>query len=336
MEYRTLGKSRLRVSLLGFGCGDTGGLIIRGDPGERERTVARALELGVNYFDTAPSYGQGESEIQLGQVLKRLSAEPYVGTKVGLGVLEMNDVGGAVARSLEASLRRLDREQVDLLQLHNRIGPGRSLDGAFLAVEDVVDEAVPALEKLQREGKIRFWGITGLGEIAALHRLIDAGRLDTVQVCYNLLNPSAGAVVPVDYPAQNFSGLLERAQSQNLGVIAIRALAAGALTDTEERHPTSMKRDNPITSTHGYAADVENARIFRALVRDGWAENLVEAALRFCISQMSVSTMVLGFSSLDHLEHATASVSRGSLPKEALARLPVLWQELASASGSHA
>ena len=306
--------------------------MIGGDPGERERTVARALELGVNYFDTAPSYGQGESEIQLGQVLKRLSAKPYLGTKVGLGVLEMNDVGSAVTRSLEASLRRLGRERVDLLQLHNRIGRVRSPDGAVVAVEDVVDEALPVFEKLQQEGKIRFWGITGLGEIAVLHRLIEAGVLDTVQVCYNLLNPSAGVAVPVDYPAQSFSGLLERAQSQNLGVIVIRALAAGALTDTVERHPVSMKRDNPITSAQGYATDVEHARIFRALVRDGWVENLVEAALRFCISQMSVSTLVLGFSSLSHLEQAAASVSRGSLPREALARLPALWQKLASAS----
>lgn len=114
--------------------------------------------------------------------------------------------------------------------------------------------------------------------------------------------------------------------------LVIRALAAGALTDTVERHPVSLKRDNPITSAQGYATDVEHARIFRALVREGWAENLVEAALRFCIGQISVSTLVLGFSSLSHLEQAAASVSRGSLPREALARLPALWQELASAS----
>ena len=144
--------------------------MIRGDPGERERTVARALELGVNYFDTAPSYGQGESEIQLGRVLKHLSAEPYLGTKVGLEVSEMHAPDRAITRSLEASLRRLGRERVDLLQIHNQIGATRSPDGAVLAVEDLREGVIPVLEKLKQQGKIRLWGITGLGDVPAATR----------------------------------------------------------------------------------------------------------------------------------------------------------------------
>ena len=68
MEYRVLGRTALRVSALAFGCGDVGGLMVRGAPADRERGVARAIELGINYFDTAPSYGAGESEKNLGQV----------------------------------------------------------------------------------------------------------------------------------------------------------------------------------------------------------------------------------------------------------------------------
>src|SRR5436190_21738570 len=82
MEYRALGRTGLKVSVLGFGCGDVGGLIVRGAPAERERAVARALELGVNYFDTASSYGKGLSEQHLGQALKALRADVYVWTKV--------------------------------------------------------------------------------------------------------------------------------------------------------------------------------------------------------------------------------------------------------------
>ncbi|MCA8838283.1 MAG: aldo/keto reductase, partial [Proteobacteria bacterium] len=82
MDYRTLGKTGLQVSALGFGCGDVGGLIVRGEPVERERAVARALELGVNYFDPASQYGKGHSEINLGQAWKALKVEAYVGTKV--------------------------------------------------------------------------------------------------------------------------------------------------------------------------------------------------------------------------------------------------------------
>src|SRR5919198_6102873 len=82
MEYRALGRTGLQVSMLGFGCGNVGGLIIRGTHQDRVRAVARAMEAGINYFDTAPSYGDGQSERNLGQVLHELGADAYVGTKV--------------------------------------------------------------------------------------------------------------------------------------------------------------------------------------------------------------------------------------------------------------
>ncbi|MBI1893167.1 MAG: aldo/keto reductase [Candidatus Rokubacteria bacterium] len=202
MEYRILGKTGLRVSALGFGCGNVGGLMVRGAPAERERAVARAIELGINYFDTAPLYGDGLSEQHLGQALKALKASVYVGTKFRLDAGDMRDVPGAIARSAEASLRRLGMERVDLLQLHNPIG-GQRREGSP-GVPDVLQEVVPALQRLQQQGKTRFFGITALGETPALHRVIDAGVIDTAQVCYNLLNPSAGAEVPAGFPAQDF------------------------------------------------------------------------------------------------------------------------------------
>src|SRR5437867_11873674 len=106
MESRSLGKTGLTVSTLGFGCGNVGGLIIRGTPAERERGVARAMELGVNYFDTAPSYGDGESDGNLGQVLKALGARAHVGTKFRLDPRDLGDIRGAIARSLDARLRQ--------------------------------------------------------------------------------------------------------------------------------------------------------------------------------------------------------------------------------------
>ena len=105
MDYRQLGRTGLRVSALGFGCGDVGGLIVRGTPAERERAVARAVELGINYFDTAAAYGNGRSEENLGEVLRRLRPDVYVGTKFRLEPSDLSDVAGGVARSLEASLR---------------------------------------------------------------------------------------------------------------------------------------------------------------------------------------------------------------------------------------
>src|SRR5215467_13851134 len=121
MDLRRLGKTGLTVSALGFGCGNVGGLIIRGTPAERERGVARAMELGVNYFDTAPSYGDGQSERNLGQVLKALGARVYVGTKFRLDPPDLSDIPGTVARPLETTISRREIKRVHILQLNNRI-----------------------------------------------------------------------------------------------------------------------------------------------------------------------------------------------------------------------
>jgi aryl-alcohol dehydrogenase-like predicted oxidoreductase len=114
METRVFGRTGMRLSLLGFGCGAVGGLMVRGDPLDQERTVARAIAAGVNYFDTAVQYGNGESEKNLGRVLQRLKpADVVVGTKVRLPSGDFGDIANAVARSLEGSLGRLRRDRVD-------------------------------------------------------------------------------------------------------------------------------------------------------------------------------------------------------------------------------
>ena len=328
MEYRVLGRTRLQVSALGFGCGNVGGLMVRGAPRERERAVARAIELGINYFDTAPSYGDTLSEQHLGQALKTLKAQVYVGTKFRLAPEDLGDVRGAVARSLEASLRRLELERVDLIQLHNLIA--RERHGDRLGMADVLEEVVPAMQALQAQGKARFIGITALGETDALHRVIDAGVLDTTQVCFNLLNPTAGHAVPAGFPAQDFGRLLDRARAQWLGVIGIRVLAAGALSGVAVRHPIAVPSVEPIASGPDYASDVGRARLLQPLVDEGHAESLVEAALRFALAADAPSTVLLGYSSLEHLEYAVASVAKGPLSRAALDRLTSLWSRLAA------
>jgi len=326
MDLRKLGKTGLTVSTLGFGCGNVGGLIIRGTLAERERGVARAMELGVNYFDTAPSYGDGESEQNLGQVLKTLRARVYVGTKFRLDPPDLSDIPGAVARSLEASLRRLGMERVDLFQLHNRIEPARGKGALSLA--DVLGEVVPAVQKLRQQGKVGFCGITALGETPSLHRAIESGALDTAQVCYNLLNPSAGAAVPAGFPAQDFGRLLDRTRERRMGVIVIRVLAGGALSGVEARHPVAVPTVDPIATAPDYRTDVARAQALGALVREGHVENLMEASIRLAVGSDAVSTVLVGYSSLEHLEAAAAAVNRGPLPAAALQRLTALWSGL--------
>jgi aryl-alcohol dehydrogenase-like predicted oxidoreductase len=147
MEKRKLGRTGLDVSLLGFGCGAVGGLMVKGAAADQERAVARAIELGINYFDTAQMYGNGESERNLGRVLKSLKPDVYVGTKVRLPPTERGRIGAAIAASLEASLKRLDRDSVDLFQFHNAI-VGSTSGGDFGA--DAVSSASPPSARPRR------------------------------------------------------------------------------------------------------------------------------------------------------------------------------------------
>jgi L-galactose dehydrogenase/L-glyceraldehyde 3-phosphate reductase len=319
METRTLGRTGLEVSALGFGCGAVGGLMVRGSPSDQERAVARAIELGINYFDTAAMYGNGESEHNLGRVMKSLRPDMRVGTKVRIPAGERNRIAAAVTESLDASLRRLQLDGVDLFQLHNHItaeGPDSDL-----TTEIVLGEVVPAFERLREQGKTRFYGITAVGDTPALHRVVDARVFDTAQISYNLLNPSAGAKVAPGYPAHDFGNLLAHTKAADMGVIAIRVLAAGALSGTEQRHPLGSPSVEPIGSGSSYRIDVERTRRLEPLVREGLADSLIELAVRFVISHEAVSTTLVGISTLEHLEYAAAAANKGPLSSEAIERI---------------
>jgi L-galactose dehydrogenase/L-glyceraldehyde 3-phosphate reductase len=327
MEYRVLGRTNLRVSALGFGCGNVGGLMIRGTRAERERAVGRALELGVNFFDTAPAYGDGVSEEHLGETLQSLRAQCLVATKVRLGADGLADPEKAVARSFETSLRRLRRDRVDLLQLHDPIRVARA--GGEPGAGEALDRILPAFEALRRAGKVGFVGMTAIGDTPAIHRVLEAGAVDSAQVPFNLLNPSAGYGLPPGFPGQDHGRLLERTRAQRIGVVVIRVLAGGALSGELARHPIAVPSVDPIASGPDYATDVGQAQALRVLVREGHAASLVEAALRFPLGSDAVSTVLLGCSSLEHLEGAAAAVAKGPLSPAALARLDACWQEMA-------
>jgi aryl-alcohol dehydrogenase-like predicted oxidoreductase len=251
-----------------------------------------------------------------------------VGTKVRVPPAERGRIAAFVRHSLEQSLERLGRERVDLLQLHNPISEdGR---GNTIAAAAVLGEVVPALARLREEGKTRFVGITALGDTAALHRVIDARAVDSAQVCCNLLNPSAAAPLPPGFPAQDFGGLLARARAAGAGAIGIRVLAGGALSGVEERHPVAVPTVEPIASGADYRADVERARRLASLVREGHAESLVEASFRFALGSEGMTTVLVGYSSLEQLELAALWASRGPLPAGARARLDELWKALAA------
>jgi aryl-alcohol dehydrogenase-like predicted oxidoreductase len=157
-----------------------------------------------------------------------------------------------------------------------------------------------------------------------LQRVADAGAFDTAQVSYNMLNPSAGTTVMPGYPAHDFGNLLAHTKAADMGVIAIRVLAAGALSGTEDRHPLGSPSVAPIGSGRDYRIDVDRARRLEPLVREGYADTLVEAAIRYVIAHPAVSTALVGYSTLEQLELAAAAANKGPLPAAALDRLTAL------------
>jgi aryl-alcohol dehydrogenase-like predicted oxidoreductase len=323
MEYRILGKTALRVSALGFGCGAVGGLLVKGERLEMTRAVARAIELGVNYFDTAASYGDGVSEENLGRILAELGANVIVGTKTRLRFSDLDAIEPAIVASVDDSLRRLGREQIDLIQLHTSVALARRPERQWLGPADF-DAAMAVFSKLQSQGKVRHWGFTGTGESAALHQVI-AGSVQTVQCPYNLLNPTAGGKAPPGFPFQDYAQLIDRAAEHNVGVIAIRILAGGALSGSAVRHPNAMQQVDPIATGKTFADDVALAGRFGFLVDEGHAASLVEAAIRFAISKRGISTALIGIATLAQLEAALVAANKGPLPAEALARLGDVW-----------
>jgi aryl-alcohol dehydrogenase-like predicted oxidoreductase len=323
MEMRVFGRTGLRLSVLGFGCGAVGGLMVRGDPLDQERTIARAMAAGVNYFDTAVQYGNGESEKNLGRVLHKLKpSDTVIGTKVRLPSASFGRIADAVATSLEESLTRLRRDQVDIFHLHNAIT--ETGGGETLSVRQVLDEIVPTFERLRQQGKTRFLGLTAVGDTAALHQVIDAGAFDSAQVVYNMLNPSAACELPKNYPAQDYRQLFEQTRQAGVGVIGIRVLAGGALSGSTDRHPIASPPPEPIGSAMSYDADVARARRLMPLVKEGFAASLTEAATRFAISHSGIGTILVGIATPHQFEDALAAVAKGPLPPAALERLSTL------------
>jgi aryl-alcohol dehydrogenase-like predicted oxidoreductase len=323
MEMRVFGRSGIKISILGFGCGAVGGLMVRGAPADQERTIGKALDAGVNYFDTAVQYGNGASERNLGRVLKALKPKgAVIGTKIGFRPEELSRVEEAASRSLEGSLQRLGLERVDIFHLHNPITAAGG--GDAISARQAIDEVAPAFDKLRRQGKLRFLGITAVGETAAVKEVLDSRLFDAAQVVYNILNPSAARALPSNYPAQDYGRLFEHTQAAGVGVVGIRVLAGGALSGLAERHPVASPAPAPIGSANSYDADLARARRLLPLVQEGLAGSLAEAATRFAISHPAMGTILVGMAAEEQFGAALAAAEKGPLPQAALDRIAAL------------
>jgi L-galactose dehydrogenase/L-glyceraldehyde 3-phosphate reductase len=325
MQYRAFGNTGLEVSVLGYGCGAVGGLMVRGTHREMIRTVDYALESGINYFDTARMYGDGLSEITTGAILRELGAkDALVGTKVRLASTEFDDIETVIEAQIENSLLRLGRDNVDIVYTHNSIGSESDPDAGRLSLDDL-ERIVAVFDRAVQSGKIRFWGFNGLGDTQTIHEAIDKFNPSGMHTCYNMLNPSSSYQMVEGFPFQDYGQLMQKTAEKGIGSVAIRVLAGGALSGDPARHPLAAQDVAPIASGQTLSEDFARTSQFRFLVDDGYAENLVEAAIRFAISTESLSTALVGLSSFEQLEQAVTATNKGPLPSDALERLEGIW-----------
>jgi aryl-alcohol dehydrogenase-like predicted oxidoreductase len=292
--------------------------MVRGDAGEQRQAVARALDAGITYFDTAASYGDGRSEENLGRVMRELGAwdRVAVGTKVRLRPEDMAHPAPAIRNSLEASLKRLGRQNVDVFHLHNPIALTRGGSG-FVDLGLALHEIGLAMREVVQAGLARHAGFTGLGDSTAVREVVRAEPFETVQTYFNVLNPSAG-YTGHSGGQEDFEGLIDTASSAGVGVIVIRVLAAGAATADPERPANAGDPGPGLVGGATYAADLERAARLRALAAQLGMEGPVELAVRFGLSRSGVSTVLVGYSSIGQLEEAIRYTERGPLGSDAV------------------
>ena len=315
MKRRRFGRTGIAISELVFGGGFVGGILIDADDDTRREAIRRALDGGINWIDTAPSYGQGRSETALGWLLAELDDVPHVSTKVGMDLATLDDIPGHIEKSLEESLVRLGRDSVDLVQLHNPLGPPDA--AATLDVEDVLKDGGVAdtFDRLRKEGRMDHIGFTALGDATACRQVIDSGRFDTAQVYYNMINPSAGMTMPSKWSGHAYDGIIDACRRQDMGIMAIRILAAGVLA-TDVR----TGREIPVSSETDVAIEERRARAAFVALGDDYGTR-AQTAVRFAVSNPDVCCAIVGLATLDHLDEALAGVESGALPREALDRL---------------
>ena len=320
MKHRTFGRSGIQVSEIAFGAGSVGGIIIYKDDATKREAIRRAFAGGINWVDTAAQYGNGKSEEALGWLLPESGAKPYLSTKFNLDVENLKDIPAQIEERFMASLARLKRSSVDLLQLHNRIGskPG----GRVMTVEQVLgrDGVADGLDRLREKGLIRHTGITALGEAPCVCEVIKSGRFDSAQVYYNLLNPSAGRAMPGAWTGQNLSGIIDACRSQNMAMMAIRIFAASVIA-TDER----TGRESVLTTDTSIAEEERKAKAVFDAIGSGHGTR-AQVALRFVLSNPHISCAVIGSAELHHIDEALAAAAMGPLPASVLAKLDALYE----------
>jgi len=320
MQYRILGRTGIRVSAIAFGAGPVSGWMAEVSADEQCAAIRRALDVGINWFDTAAGYGNGLSESSLGRAFARLGLAEgaHVATKVRYPEERLSDIRRYTRESFTASLGRLGVRRVTLLQLHNSITARRGDEPTSLTPEDVLGRGgvLDAFRELQADGLVDVLGLTGIGQPASMRAVVGSGAFDTVQVPFNALNPSAGYPMPAGFEQTDYGNIIADCAAQRMGVFAIRVFAGGTLAG---RPPSAHTHRTPFFPLALYERDQRRAERMAALL--GPTRNLTADALRFVLDDPHVTAALVGFRDPGEIDEAAGWLASGPLPPEIRALL---------------
>ncbi len=315
METRKLGQL-WPVSVLALGGGGVGQLWGETTREECVATVRAAVDQGITLLDMAPRYGDGEAEVVVGEAFAgKLPDGIRVTTKHRLGTPPRGEVERNLIESLDESLQRMRLEHIDLFFLHSNIIPddydaSAYTDRPATRWTTYIEEFVPACEKLVASGRIGAWGITGIGiPDCILKSLDEASRPAAVQCIANPID-SAGELQYFDGPSRARE-LIAATGKAGAGVLGIRPVQGGALTDT-------LDRDLP--PDHGVVRDFNQTPGLRALAKD-MGMSTAALAHRYAMSMEGVETVVLGCKNRDELKDCVDAADAGSLDDAAMAAI---------------
>jgi aryl-alcohol dehydrogenase-like predicted oxidoreductase len=307
MQYRVLGRTGLRVSAVAFGAGPVSGLMTGNDHAAQVAVLQRVADRGINWVDTAPGYGQGQSEANLGRALREIkpSTVLQIATKVRIAPDQLSNMRDAIRRSVDESLTRLGISAISLLQLHNGLTAMRDDEPFSITPADVLGPGgvLDTFRKLQEEGLVGYLGLTGTGKPAAMREVVRSGGFDAMQVPYHMLNPSAGEIVPNSFTETNYGNIIADCAAMHMGVLAIRIFAGGALL---ENPPSAHTLKTPFFPLALYERDRERT----AKLREQFSMDVTmkEMALRFSLSHPHIHSAIIGFGAPKHVDESVRTL----------------------------
>jgi aryl-alcohol dehydrogenase-like predicted oxidoreductase len=271
MEYVQLGTSDMRISRLSFGCMSLGD-----DDMANEKMLHRAMNLGINFFDTADLYAKGMNEVSVGKALKPYRDKVYIATKVGNqwrpdgSGWNWNPRKEYILEQVEASLKRLQIDTIDLYQLHGG------------TIDDNIDESIEAFELLKQQGKIRYYGISSIRP-NVIREYVNRSKIVSVMMQYSLLDRR---------PEETCLALL---QENKIGVLARGAVAQGLLVNKPPKpylNYSPQEVEQAAAAVHAISNEKRNA---------------AQTALRFVLHHPAITTAVAGIRTMQQLEEAVAA-----------------------------